>query len=127
MTTCIAQRMESVSYLTCMYGECSLLETTMDCIDGREKWNMNWKGYLKMRLRYRQTPEEYATMVLFGGRWWWYRLRGVGVCRLVCGGVFCVLCGRRWAIEESDPPCGGIKRAVALVQGWVDVVEEVPD
>lgn len=35
---------------------------------------------------------------------------------------------RRWAaVEEVNPPGGGVERAVAVVKRWVDVVEEVPN
>lgn len=41
---------------------------------------------------------------------------------------FCSLLYRRGAaVEEVNPPGRGIKRAVAVVKRWVDVVEEVPN
>jgi hypothetical protein len=41
---------------------------------------------------------------------------------------FCSLFYRRGAaVEEVNPPGRGIKRAVAVVKRWIDVVEEVPN
>jgi hypothetical protein len=35
---------------------------------------------------------------------------------------------KRWAaVEEVDPPGGGIEWAVAVVKRWVDIVEEIPN
>ena len=43
---------------------------------------------------------------------------------LLLYGVIC----RRWSsFEQADPPRWRVERAVAVVERWVDVVEEVPD